>query len=176
MDNLSLVHLLYFGFFVVHYTNLYHNYDHFNTLIELLNTHLFEDAPVTLSKGNAIKESYAVQPKDVRLLSYKMLIDKFNDKYDGLNQRQKNVLREYINNVTNTVALKEFVQSEIPVIQKELKRAATRVGSKVVKIKLNEVNNMLTKINEASIVRDKDVLTMLRYYELIKELKNVETK
>jgi len=125
---------------------------------------------------NAIKDSYAVQPKDVRLLSYKMLIDKFNDKYDGLNQRQKNVLREYINNVTNTVALKEFVQAEIPVIQKELKRAALRVGSKVIKIKLNEVNNMLTKINNASVVKDKDVLTMLRYYELIKELKNVESK
>ena len=49
-----------------------------------------------------------VQPKDVRLLSYKMLIDKFNDKYNGLNQRQKNILREYINNVTNTVALKRI--------------------------------------------------------------------
>jgi hypothetical protein len=105
-----------------------------------------------------------------------MLIDKFNDKYNGLNQRQKNILREYINNVTNTVALKEFVQTEIPVIQKELKRASARVGSKIVKIKLNEVNNMLTKINESSIIKDKDVLTMLRYYELIKELKKVETK
>ena len=118
-----------------------------STLVE----HVLRNAlnnPIKKTKGNAIKESYAVQPKDVRLLSYKMLIDKFNDKYDGLNQRQKNVLREYINNVTNTVALKEFVQSEIPVIQKELKRAATRVGSKVVKIKLNEVNNMLTINNE----------------------------
>ena len=105
-----------------------------------------------------------------------MLIDKFNDKYNGLNQRQKNILREYINNVTNTVALKEFIQKEIPVIQKELKRASSRVGSKIVKIKLNEVNSMLTTISESTAVRDKDVLTMLRYYELIKELKNVETK
>jgi hypothetical protein len=146
-----------------------------STLVE----HVLRNAlnnPIKKKTGNRITETYTVQPKDVRLLSYKMLIDKFNDKYNGLNQRQKNILREYINNVTNTVALKEFVQTEIPVIQKELKRASARVGSKIVKIKLNEVNNMLTKINESSIIKDKDVLTMLRYYELIKELKNVETK
>jgi len=146
-----------------------------STLVE----HVLRNAlntPVKKKTGNKITETYTVQPKDVRLLSYKMLIDKFNDKYNGLNQRQKNILREYINNVTNTVALKEFVQTEIPVIQKELKRASTRVGSKIVKIKLNEVNNMLTKINESSVIKDKDVLTMLRYYELIKELKNVEMK
>jgi len=132
--------------------------------------------PVKQNKGGVIKETYAVQPKDVRLLSYKMLIDKFNDKYNGLNQRQKNILREYINNVTNTVALKEFITNEIPVIQKELKRASSRVGSKIVKIKLNEVNNMLSELQGRGIVKDKDVLTMLRYYELIKELKKVETK
>tara|TARA_R110000824_G_scaffold108857_3_gene256186 strand:+ start:181 stop:1047 length:867 start_codon:yes stop_codon:yes gene_type:complete len=146
-----------------------------STLVE----HVLRNAlnnPIKKKTGNTVKESYAVQTKDVRLLSYKMLIDKFNDKYNGLNQRQKNILREYINNVTNTVALKEFVQKEIPVIQKELKRASTRVGSKIVKIKLNEVNNMLTKITNAPVVKDKDVLTMLRYYELIKELKKVETK
>jgi len=132
--------------------------------------------PVKQNKGGVIKETYSVQPKDVRLLSYKMLIDKFNDKYNGLNQRQKNILREYINNVTNTVALKEFITKEIPVIQKELKRSSLRVGSKIVKIKLNEVNNMLSELQSRGVVKDKDVLTMLRYYELIKELKKVETK
>ena len=132
--------------------------------------------PVKQNKGGVIKETYSVQPKDVRLLSYKMLIDKFNDKYNGLNQRQKNILREYINNVTNTIALKEFITKEIPVIQKELKRSSLRVGSKIVKIKLNEVNNMLSELQSRGVVKDKDVLTMLRYYELIKELKKVETK
>ena len=70
-----------------------------------------------------------------------MLIDKFNDKYNGLNQRQKNILREYINNVTNTIALKEYVQTEIPYIQKQLSRASNRVGSKIIKIKLNKIMN-----------------------------------
>ncbi len=146
-----------------------------STLVE----HVLRNAianPIKTKKGNVIKETYAVQEKDVRLLSYKMLIDKFNQKYNGLNTRQKNVLREYINNVTNSVSLKEFIQKEIPVIQKYLTRAARRVGSKIVKIKLQEVTNMLSKISNSSIVKDKDVLTILKYHELIKELNKMETK
>ena len=131
--------------------------------------------PIKKKVGNVIKEEYSVQEKDVRLLSYKMLIDKFNNKYNGLNQRQKNVLREYINNVTNTVRLKEFIQKEIPVIQKALTRATTRIGSKIVKIKLHEVNNMIGEINKLSVIKDKHVLTVLKYHELIKEL-NKEIK
>ena len=146
-----------------------------STLVE----HVLRNAianPIKTKKGNVIKESYAVQEKDVRLLSYKMLIDKFNQKYNGLNTRQKNVLREYINNVTNSVSLKEFIQKEIPVIQKYLTRASRRVGSKIVKIKLHEVNNMLSKINNSPVIKDRHVLTILKYHELIKELNKMENK
>ena len=128
--------------------------------------------PVRKKKGNVVTDTYTVQTKDVRLLSYKMLIDKFNDKYDGLNQRQKNVLREYINNVTNSVALKEFIQHEIPYIQKKLQRNINSVGSKIVKIKLQEVCNMLGKIEKENLIKDRHVLTVLKYHELIKELEN----
>ncbi len=50
------------------------------------------------------------------------------------------------------------------------------VPSKVIRIKLNEVATLLNKLNKKHIVEDKDVLTMLRYYELVNELKKVETK
>tara|TARA_R110001592_G_scaffold356246_1_gene657698 strand:+ start:827 stop:1693 length:867 start_codon:yes stop_codon:yes gene_type:complete len=146
-----------------------------STLVE----HILRNAllnPIKVKKGNVIKEQYSVQEKDVRLLSYKMLIDKFNNKYNGLNERQKNVLREYINNVSNTVSLKEFIQKEIPVIQKALTRASARVGSKIIKIKLQEVNNMISEIGNTSTIKDKHVLTILKYHELIKELNKMETK
>ena len=146
-----------------------------STLVE----HILRNAllnPVKIKQGNVIKEHYSVQEKDVRLLSYKILIDKFNNKYNGLNDRQKNVLREYINNVTNSVSLKEFIQKEIPVIQKLLTRAGARVGSKIVKIKLQEVNNMISTIANTSVIKDNHVLTILKYHELIKELNKIETK
>ena len=146
-----------------------------STLVE----HVLRNAllnPIKTKKGNIVKEEYAVQEKDVRLLSYKMLIDKFNNKYDGLNEHQKKVLRDYINNVTNSVSLKESILNEIPSIKKGLTRASARVGSKIVKIKLQEVTNMLTKISNSPVIKDKHVLTILKYHELIKELNKMETK
>ena len=123
-----------------------------------------------------VSEIYSKQGKDLRLLSYKILVDKYNTKYNTLNTRQKNMLREYINNISNTVVLQEYVQKEIPVMQKELKKLNSSVGSKVVMIKLREVINMLTELKTVSIIKDKHILTMLRYYELIKELKNIKGK
>ena len=145
-----------------------------HTLVE----HIMRSAVGTnrVSKQAMLSEKYQAQDKDVRLLSYKMLVDKFNDKYDGLNAKQKGILREYINNVTNTVALKEYVQSEIPNIKKSLIRSERTVGSKIVKIKLKEVLNMINQISEEAVVKDRHILTMLRYYQLLKELKNIGTK
>ena len=135
--------------------------------------HITSKQPTTLP---LVSETYSNQGKDLRLLSYKILVDKYNSKYNSLNVRQKNMLREYINNVSNTVILQEYVRKEIPKIQKELNTLNNSVGSKVVKIKLTGVINMLAEIKTISIIKDKHILTMLRYYELIKELKSIKGK
>ena len=114
--------------------------------------------------------------KDIRILASKMVVDKFNDKYSTLNKEQKRILREYINNVTNSVKLKKYVLSETKHLQETIKSLKSSVPSKVVRIKLNEVSNLLKEFGKKHIVEDKDVLTMLRYYELISELKKVGNK
>lgn len=116
---------------------------------------------------------FAAQEKDIRLLSYKILVDKFNDKYSSLNTSQKNVLREYINNVNDTVALSTFVQTEVPKIQTAIKKQLTKIDDKVTKIKLNETVSLLNKMKTVKTVKDNHILSMLRYYELIKELKKL---
>ena len=83
------------------------------------------------------------------------------------------MLREYINNVTNSVKLKKYVFNETKNLQNIIKSHKTSVPSKVIRIKLNEVGNLLNKLSKKHIVEDKDVLTMLRYYELVNELKKV---
>jgi len=113
------------------------------------------------------------QEKDIRLLSYKILVDKFNDKYSTLNASQKNILREYINNVNNTVALATFVHSEVPKIQTSIKKQMTKVEDKVTTIKLNETVSLLDKMKSIKSVKDNHILSLLRYYELIKELKKL---
>ena len=116
------------------------------------------------------------QHKDVRILASKLVVDKFNEKYSKLSARQKRMLREYINNVTNSVKLKKYVMTETAQLQSEILLLKSTVPNKVIRIKLTEVSNLLNKLTNQHSIQDKDVLTMLRYYELVNELKKLGVK
>jgi len=122
--------------------------------------------------GTLIEE----QNKDVRILASKMVVDKFNEKYSKLNAEQKRILKEYINNVTNSVKLKKYILTETSNLQNRITSLRSSIPSKVIKIKLNEVVNLLNELSKKHIVEDKDILTMLRYYELVNELKKAGNK
>lgn len=128
-----------------------------------------------VKKPNELNEmsAFIKQDKDVRLLSYKILVDKFNDKYSGLNEGQKSLLRQYINTVSEGTELKEFISKEVSKLQKEIKTLTSKVTDKVVKIKLAEVTNLLSEISGAKAIKDNHILSLLRYHELVKELKKV---
>ena len=127
-----------------------------------------------LSPKQVVKKKVVTEDKDVRLLASKLMIDKFNKKYSNLSPRQQKMLREYINNVTNTVTLKEYIKIESIKLMDDLSRLKNIVPNKIPRIKLNEVTNLLKELSERHSVKDKDVLTMLRYYELVKELKTIK--
>jgi hypothetical protein len=118
----------------------------------------------------------ATENKDIRILASKLIVDKFNEKYATLNESQKRLLREYINNVTNSATLKQFVISEASILCQNLNKIKTTVPSKVIRIKLNEVANLLTTMSRRNVIEDKDILTMLRYYELVDELQKIKGK
>jgi len=120
--------------------------------------------------------SLTSEHKDVRILASKLVVDKFNEKYAKLSAPQKRILREYINNVTNSVKLKKYILTETIKLNNSISELKSSVPSKVVRIKLNEVANLLVKLNKKPLIEDKDVLTMLRYYELVNELKKVGDK
>ena len=124
-------------------------------------------------KENVMVEGYRKQEKDLRLLAYTILIEKFNKKYSNLSSKQRNLLREYINNISNTNSLKEFIEAETIKVKKELQSYLPEVSDKVTKIKLNEAVNQADTLMKGRIVEDKQVVTLMRYYQLVKELKNV---
>ena len=118
-------------------------------------------------------EGYRKQEKDLRLLAYGILVDKFNKKYSSLSAEQRNLLKEYINNISNTNSLKELIESETVKVKKELQSYLPQVSDKVTKIKLKEAINQANTLMKGRIVEDKQVVTLMRYYQLVKELKNV---
>ena len=119
-------------------------------------------------------ENYLAQDSEIRLLAYKLMIDKFNEKYVDLSIKQKNILKEYINNISNTTALRDFILLESKSLNISIKKVLPKVQDKITTIKLNEVCNMLTKLEKVKTIKEEHVLSLLLYHELLKELKNVK--
>ena len=135
-----------------------------------------EELEETKKKSNQLNEStnpvgdYLKQDEEVRLLAYKLMIDKFNEKYNNLSAKQKNILKEYINNVSNNTTLKDFVIREALDVRLALSKLAKNVTDKVTKIKLNEAINLTKKYEKIKNIQEENVLSLLLYHELIKEL------
>ena len=114
-------------------------------------------------------KEYASQPKEVRMLAYKFLIDSFNSKYTNLSESQKSILRNYINNVDNSDKLRKFVLSEVKRLKSEFGKL--KIGDKVTQIKLNETVNLIDNITSSKVISENQVLSLLRYHELLQELR-----
>jgi hypothetical protein len=134
---------------------------------------IIETVCTTPTKKSIKKHLMESQEEDLRLLTYQLLVDKFNKKYSTLNEHQKNLLREYINNLSNTNSLREFIDTEVIKVKRILKAHLNKVNDKITKIKLNEAITHTETSTTGKFVKDSHVVSLMRYYELIKELDNV---
>ena len=125
------------------------------------------------SKKDVVLENYNKQDKDTRLLTYKVLLEKFNDKYSGLQDNQKTLLKEYVNSVSNSPSLKSYLNQEIKEVKKDLTKYSKKVEDKAIIIKLNETKTMIKPLSKNVMVSDNNVINLLNYYELINELKTI---
>ena len=139
------------------------------TLLEHITGKTLENKP----KKDVVMEDYAKYDKDTRLLTYKVLLEKFNNKYSGLGENQKSLLKEYVNSVTNSPALKSFINKEIKMVKKTITGYSKKVEDKAVAVKLTETKNMIKPLCKKSSVNDDNVINLLNYYELVNELKTI---
>ena len=122
---------------------------------------------------NPIIEKLEKSDKDTRLLTYKVLLEKFNSKYSNLANNQKTLLKEYVNCVSNSPALKTYINEEIKQVKKDLTKYSKKVEDKVISIKLNETKDLIKPLCKKSSVHDDNVTNLLNYYELVNELKTI---
>jgi len=160
----------------------------FYTLIEayntdkLINPNQIIDNKVTLleyltskevARNNvkdSILEEFKSQDKDLRTLTYHVMLEKFNTKYDNLNNKQKTILKEFIESVDNTSRLKEFYNSEVNLIKESIKSSISKVKSKVIKIKLNEVSSLIKELDKKTTIKSDHLVDLLQYHSLLEEL------
>ena len=136
------------------------------------------------TEDNSIRLSETVKTlpddEDLRILTYRTLLEKFNQKYTKLSGAQKNLLREYINNISNTNSLKDTLKEIVKGLKEDLQTHSKNLKDKVVKIKMNEAIKSIDKmcgINlKSNMVKDSHVVQTMRYLELLKELKKSGNK
>jgi len=121
-----------------------------------------------------VMEEFNNMDKGTRILAYKMLLEKFNSKYATLSDRQKLILKEFINNITNTTKLRDFVNKNFTTITEEINTLIPEVADKTTQIKLAEVVNLLQPLDKTQNVKDENIISLLQYYQLIDELKSVK--
>ena len=148
--------------------------DVFNSKITLIENIISRPplAKTNNSEDSKLIESYKQQDKDLRLLTYKILVETFNKKYTNLDDKQKGLLKEYINNMSNTTKFKEYISIELPKIVSNLKEIKSKIKDKVTTIKLSETISVLDKMKFGKTVTDNQVSSIMLSYELIKELKS----
>ena len=127
----------------------------------------------TVVKKDTVLENFNKQDSDTRLLTYKVLLEKFNDKYSGLESNQKTLLKEYVNSVTNSPSLKSYINQEIKEVKKTITGYSKKVEDKAVAVKLNETKGMIKTLCKKTSVNDDNVINLLNYYELVNELKTI---
>lgn len=161
----------------------------FYTLVESYNTdklidhHYIVNNKVTLlehltasniNKGDVkedVIEEFKSQDKDIRTLTYHILLEKFNDKYSDFNSRQKNILKEFIESVDNTEHLKEFYNNEVVYIKRNISKELGRTSNEVIKIKLNEVKTLIKELDNKATINNDNLVDLLQYHSLLDQLK-----
>jgi len=121
-------------------------------------------------KEDVLKE-FSTYDKDVRILTYKVILEKFNNKYQDLSKEQKQVLKEFINSVDSTPGLRDFYNSKIQELKATLNEEAKSIKDKATQIKIQEVAKYLVELDKTAKVNNDNLVDLLQYYELIKEIK-----
>jgi hypothetical protein len=142
------------------------------TLIE----HITQSPISPKNEKENIVEEFKTYDKDLRTLTYHIMLEKFNDKYSSLNSRQKTILKEFINSVDNSSHLKDLYNSEVKYIKGELNKHFSKTTDLATRIKLKEILNLVKEVEGKTIIKNSNFVDLLQYHTLLEELINAHGK
>jgi hypothetical protein len=140
-----------------------------STLLEHLTYKKQDSADVK----DTLIEEYSKYDKDLKLLTFKILLEKFNDKYKNLLPSQKRILREFITSVNSTAKLRNIVNEELAIIKEEIEKTINKIKDDVIKIKLEEIKKNINPLSNKDRINDSNLVNLMQYYDLVHELKSL---
>lgn len=143
------------------------------TKITLLE-HITKETLTERKVASKVVEEFLKEDKEIRVLAYKILIEKFNEKYSSLSTEQRDLLKEYINNISDTKQLRGYLNSKLLEVKAELTNLKDKAQDKVLQIKLNEVLNFIKPLAANESIKDEVLIGLMQYYQLVSELKAIK--
>jgi hypothetical protein len=122
--------------------------------------------PLANKPADTLMEEYKEYPKDVKILTHRIMLEKFNDKYEHLLPEQRNILREVVTSIDNTSKLRDFYNTKITEVREKLTHKLDTLEDKVIKIKIQEVLKYISPVEKTRTVSDENIINLLQYYEL----------
>ena len=141
--------------------------DTINNKITLLE-HLVKEPVKT--KQDTLMEEYIEYPKDVKILTHRIMLEKFNEKYDSFSSDQKAILKEVVTSIDNTSKLRDYYNTKVEEIKKDIVSKISEIEDKVLIIKLQEVIKYANPISKTRRVSNDDIVNLLQYSELLNNL------
>ena len=142
------------------------------TLLE----HITQSGVIKKEGGDDVITEFKTYDKDLRILTYQILLEKFNDKYSDLNPNQKNILKEFIESIDSSSKLRNFYNSEVVKLKEELKNQIVKTNDKVIKIKLEEVSKLIHELDKTDKMKTDNLVDLLQYHTLLEELSKANEK
>lgn len=143
--------------------------DNKTTLLE----HLTKEQQNKEAVKDTLIEEYSKYDKDLKLLTFKILLEKFNSKYGKLLPEQKNILKEFITSVDSSAKLRNVVNEELIKLKKVITNLKETVKDEIVAIKLHEIVKTIKPVAKTKRVTDDHLVNIMQYYELVQELKGL---
>jgi|TARA_R110002153_G_scaffold134231_2_gene283416 hypothetical protein len=139
------------------------------TLLE----HLTDKSQNSNDVKDTLIEEYSKYDKDLKLLTFKILLEKFNSTYKDLLPEQKNILKEFITSVNSKKRLHNIVNEELRKLSSEVSKLTSKVTDEVVKIKLEEVARSIKTVKNTERIDDTHLVNLMQFYDLVNELKSL---
>ena len=133
--------------------------------------HITKESLTERKVASKVVEEFMKEDKEIRVLAYKILVERFNEKYSSLSREQRDLLKEYINNISDTKKLKTYLNTRLLEVKTEIIGFKETTKDKVLQIKLNEVLNFIKPIAVNESIKDEVLIGLMQYYQLIGELK-----
>jgi hypothetical protein len=136
-------------------------------VVEHLKGSLKEESVIRESNYSEVLKN---QPEEIRYLSYKILLEKFNEKYSNFSDKQKSLLREYINNGTDLEKFGKYITREASTLITEINAGMTKIKDDVTRIKIKEVISQLENVKQRGSIKENHITSLLIAHEILQEL------